>query len=639
MIETYYRDALKAGQKEYRSCIARGVSPCLPVLDDFVSEQNAASKADLGVIQIPSERIVGTKTRGRVNSFAPNFMPLLDPGTEFANKWERLCESHLEEGIREPVKAYEYMNRYYVEEGNKRVSVLKFFDAPQISGRVIRILPEKNDASALYYEYVDFYSISKVNFIEFSKPGSYKLLQKLTGKPEGEAWSEEERRRLSSAWYYFRQAYDSLGGEKLASSPGDAMLAFLKVYGYPALTKGIVPEIKAKLSALWEEVTLQQEADPIDLKLAPEDKRISVIQKVISAASPSLMRVAFVHDGVPESSAWTRGHERGREYLQRVMEGQISTTAYFDALKDPSVVLEKAIRDGNTVLFAPSPRLLPASLKAAVEHPEVTIFNCALNMSHRYIRTYYARMYEVKFIVGAIAGTLAGEDPVGYLADYPIYGQIAGINAFALGARMVRPDIKVYLEWSAVGGGENALKRLSERGIRLISSQDLVRVGLEGSSSLGLSYIEDGKMRNLATPLWQWGSYYEQLLRMVQSNSEKSNYKGSSKALNYYWGLASGVVELRCSEQLSPEAVRLSDILQKSIRAGLCDPFQGPLDSQTGPVLSEGESLTPDQILKMDWLASNVVGSIPRYDELTELGKATVDMMGVGKASSGGAGV
>ena len=31
----------------------------------------------------------------------------------------------------------------------------------------------------------------------------------------------------------------------------------------------------------------------------------------------------------------------------------------------------------------------------------------------------------------------------------------------------------------------------------------------------------------------------------------------------------------------------------------------------------------------MDWLAENVVGRIPSYDELTELGKATADAMGV----------
>ena len=67
----------------------------------------------------------------------------------------------LEEGIREPIKVYEYMNRFYVEEGNKRVSVLKFFGAVTIPAQVIRILPPKGEAPELkrYYEFLDFYRI------------------------------------------------------------------------------------------------------------------------------------------------------------------------------------------------------------------------------------------------------------------------------------------------------------------------------------------------------------------------------------------------------------------------------------------------------------------------------------------------
>ena len=71
-------------------------------------------------------------------------MPLLDDGSEFALKWQALCQSHVDEGIRDPVKVYNYLNRYYVREGNKRVSVLKFFGAGTVYANVARILPERN---------------------------------------------------------------------------------------------------------------------------------------------------------------------------------------------------------------------------------------------------------------------------------------------------------------------------------------------------------------------------------------------------------------------------------------------------------------------------------------------------------------
>ena len=171
MPELYYKEALKLGQKEYRARAAKGQSPCLPVLDDFIAPERSAAGIDLGVVQIPTAFLVGVKSRSRVNAFAPNFMPILEEKTEFAMKWESLCQAHLSEGIRDPVKVYEYMNRFYVEEGNKRVSVLKFFDAVTIPAHVIRVLPEKNGEkeTEIYYEFLAFYKYSKVNFIEFSK--------------------------------------------------------------------------------------------------------------------------------------------------------------------------------------------------------------------------------------------------------------------------------------------------------------------------------------------------------------------------------------------------------------------------------------------------------------------------------------
>ena len=36
------------------------------------------------------------------------------------------------------------------------------------------------------------------------------------------------------------------------------------------------------------------------------------------------------------------------------------------------------------------------------------------------------------------------------MADYPIYGTIANINAFAMGAKMINPRAMIHLEWSRI---------------------------------------------------------------------------------------------------------------------------------------------------------------------------------------------
>ena len=140
MIEDY-RSAQRAGQRAYRANVARGQSPYLAVLDDILTDVDIVAQEPLGLVDIPAESIVGTKTAGRHTAFASNFMPLLDDDTEFAVKWSNLCDAHLEEGIHTPIIAFEYLNKFYVQEGNKRVSVLKYYEAVKIPGTVTRLIP------------------------------------------------------------------------------------------------------------------------------------------------------------------------------------------------------------------------------------------------------------------------------------------------------------------------------------------------------------------------------------------------------------------------------------------------------------------------------------------------------------------
>ena len=648
MAELYYKDALKLGQKEVKYLNFKGENPSLPALDDIISTQSFTTGIDLGLVQIPAELIIGTKTKSRVNAFAPNFMPILDENTEFAAKWEKLCQAHIHEGIREPIKAYEYMNRFYVEEGNKRVSVLKFFDAVTIVGNVTRIMPEETEDNAeqveIYNEFVEFYKYSKINFIEFSKKGSYAELIKLLGKGSAEVWKDEDRNEFSGVYYYFKKAYLSNGGDKLQSTVGDAMLSYMKVYGYDELKHTETSEIKKNLSRMWEEVALQEDEKPIELKLEPTEsdkKKPSVFERVLAPATPAVLKVAFIYDGSPERSGWVHGHEEGRLHVQKVFSDKIETKAFPNAMKDdnPLSVIEQAIEEGYTMIFTTSPRLTQASLRAAVENPEIVIMNCSLNKSHRYIRTYYTRMYEAKFILGALAGSLTASGQLGYVCDYPIYGQIAGINAFALGAQMTNPRSKVYLEWSAIKGAKEAAQSLLEKDIHLISTQDTAKFLEDNRESFGLSYISGDARMLLANPVWRWDVYYEEILNRFFNKTMYVEYEKSNKALNYYWGMSAGVVDIEYSPELGLSSRRLADFLKESIINNICMPFLSPVYTQNGELIGEDEkSLSLEQIINMDYLVDSVVGTIPNYDELSPMGKATVDTAGVEKAQSNATG-
>lgn len=622
-----YNKAMKLGKKE---------GECVPVLDDILKEKNitAPREIPLGIVQIPSELLVGTKTAGRSSAFSKSFYPLLKEDTEFAAKWKELYQAHLNEGIRDPIKAYEFMNKFYVEEGNKRVSVLKFFDAVSIPGNVIRIVPPRTDdkENKIYYEFMDFYSLSGINYIWFSQEGSFAKLQRLVGKRPDEVWSEDDKLTFSSIFSRFTAEYKANGGDKLPIEPGDAFLSFIKVYDYHTLDDMTSAELKAKLIKSWDEFQLLITDDSLELQMDPtKDTEVkkNIFARLIPVSTPK-QHVAFIHEKTAKTSGWTYSHELGRMHLEEAFADQISTTCYNNATEENAEeLLNKAIADGNNLIFTTSPPLMKASLKVAIEHPEVKILNCSLNTSHKYIRTYYARMYEAKFLMGAVAGAMSRNGKIGYIADYPIFGMTANINAFALGAKMVNPRAKIFLEWSTLKD-HDVMEAFKQNEVHYISGQDMIIPG-EASRHFGLYRADEESPLNLAMPIWHWGKFYEKMIRNIMDGSFKyDNATANTKGLNYWWGMSAGIIDVICSKHLPIGTARLVDLLKQTICQGNFNPFSGVLYSQKGLVQRDADKvMSPEEIVTMDWLAENVIGFIPKMDDLIEKAKPVVKLQGI----------
>ncbi|MBQ2479552.1 MAG: BMP family ABC transporter substrate-binding protein, partial [Erysipelotrichales bacterium] len=171
MIENYV-NAKRQGDKAVHQAKFMGQDPYLPALSDFLPDTEIRTTVRLGVMEIPSFMVAGTRHPGRRHVFAYNYMPIMEKNTEFAQKWSSLYDAQVTEGIREPIKVYEYLWKFYVEEGNKRVSVLKYLDNPEVTADVIRIMPapSEDDKTRAYYEFLDFFACAPVYSVIFTKP-------------------------------------------------------------------------------------------------------------------------------------------------------------------------------------------------------------------------------------------------------------------------------------------------------------------------------------------------------------------------------------------------------------------------------------------------------------------------------------
>ena len=635
MVTTDYATALKQGRRSYQSALTKGEYPYLPVLDDLMSYTEVARVDNLGIIDIPLSKIIGTKTAGRTNAFANNFMPLLPEGSEFSMKWSSLYDHQIDDGIRDPIVAYEFMGQFYVQEGNKRVSVMKYLKTYSIPGTVTRLIPRKSDdkENRMYYEFLEFYEVSQSYDVFFTKEGSYKKMLKLMGKKEDEVWDDDDRLNFHSACYNFAEAYKKAHGEKLDLTVSDAFLVYVEIYGYDQVKEETEHEMRHALQKMWTEITLADKGGQVELVQNPEESKSSLFNRLIPTGgiSPESLKIAFIYTKTTETSSWAYAHELGRMYIEQTYEGKIKTMAFDKADSEAEVeaAINQAIDAGCNLIFTTATQMINQSVRSAVLHPKVKIYNCSIKMSYSSICTYYARMYESKFLMGAIAAALSRTDRLGYVADYPIYGAIANINAFALGAKMINPYVEIYLEWSKIKG-QNARERLQQEGIVFVSDSDMITPE-HASREYGLyAKREDGTLMNLATPIWHWGKFYERIIQNICSGNTEANAQKGKKAVNYWWGMSADVIDVICSKDMPHGTHRLIEFLKSSIRAGVFDPFKGPIYCKDGITRCEdGRGLDPEEIITMDWLAENVIGRIPEIEELTEDAQALVRLQGI----------
>lgn len=631
-----YNKALKLGQKYYDEKMREGEDPYLPALDELVPNLMGLPTQYLGLMDIPAGLIAGTKTAGRQDAFAGNFMPLLERSSEFGMKWVNLCVSHLSEGIREPIRAFEYLGKFYVQEGNKRVSVLRSFGARKISAIVTRIYPSETgtdpETLASYRDFLKFYNLSGLYSVCFTNSRNYQKLQAGLGMEPDHVWTGEEKNAFVSRFFLFSEMYEEKNkGNETGLSAADALLCWLQVYPYESLKTMSAKELEKSIESVWPEILLLAGGHNEPLSMKPVTVEKTFFSKLFSQEL-SFVHVAFIHSASASGGNWTKGHENGAEWLVNALPGRVTTENYYADPQNAEEVMEEAIRDGAKVIFVTASTLLSATRRVAALHPEVILLICALSMPMAGVRSYYSRIYEAKFIAGAIAGAMSDSNHIGYVARYPIFGVPAEINAFALGARMTNANAKIDLRWT--GRDEDPFGELFDLGIRVISGTDIIsQKDLEKPQSYNYGTFlrdENGKNHILVAPCWYWGTFYERVMRYILNDEWNEVSVSLGGEVDYWWGLDSGVIDIKFSEALPYGATQLAKILKKGIISGVIDIFKTHMRDNTGILRNDGtRSMAPTEIMQMDWLLDNVNGTIPAFTELLPMAQSLTRILGV----------
>ena len=358
------------------------------------------------------------------------------------------------------------------------------------------------------------------------------------------------------------------------------------------------------------------------------------------AQEDDTLKVGFIYIGPVGDAGWTYSHDLARLKVEEALP-QVETViveSVPEAEAEPFI--DQLVADGADVIFVTSFGYGPAVLAAAERYPDV-IFGWATGIERApNVMTYMADFYQVYYLNGLVAGALTESDLLGYVAAFPIPEVKRHINAFALGAKEVNPDVQVEVVWLNAwfdpAGAQEATEALIARGADVFGFTEDTPTVIQTAATRDLpsfshyaSMLEFSPETVVSGQLVFWETIYIEFLQGVLDGTYTDE---NLQDLDYFWLLeedavamaaAPGVpINARYEEALKGTMVEDPELGEVSVwdlvfhrleqmREGrdVFDPFEGPLTDRQGRlVYEEGHVPTIEEILSVQWAAENVVG-------------------------------
>ena len=156
----------------------------------------------------------------------------------------------------EEISCYEYLGKFYVIDGLKRVSVAKYMGLSTIRSQVIRILPMRTDAQEVveYVEFLSHYRHTKLYQLQFTQKGYFEKLQVALGRKPGYRWSDTDRANFLRHWSVIEGAFRKSYEESLRITPADALVVLLNRYTYDQIISMDSWVLARIFQAFWKEM-------------------------------------------------------------------------------------------------------------------------------------------------------------------------------------------------------------------------------------------------------------------------------------------------------------------------------------------------------------------------------------------------
>ena len=251
------------------------------------------------------------------------------------------------------------------------------------------------------------------------------------------------------------------------------------------------------------------------------------------------MKVGIIMQGSRGDPGWTRTHYRAIHDAGNALGLDILVR---ENIREHTSGFQKAIKElyesGAKYIFLTSDAYIEEMSYLAGQYPDVRFAITGVESSAPGLINYSGRFYEARYLSGVLAGRRTKTGVLGYVAQSPVAEVSRGINAFALGAQSVRPDVKVVVAWTGEHEthGSEAVKNLVGNKADIIAYHHRGREVADAAEAAGVDFIglyeEYPELRHCLTTIeMNWENAYLSILEgtniSIQSNGSRCYWPGT----------------------------------------------------------------------------------------------------------------
>jgi len=310
--------------------------------------------------------------------------------------------------------------------------------------------------------------------------------------------------------------------------------------------------------------------------------------------SDDVLKVGFIYIGTAKDGGFTEAHDNGRAAMVAYFGGAVEAVFVEEvpeSVQDVKSVGQNMIDSGCEVVIAISYGYMDAMEELAEEFPELYFLHFSgYKMNDTNFDNFFGAMEEPRYLSGIVAGMMTETNKLGYVAAFPYTEVQIGINAFALGAQSVNPDVEVrviYINtWYDPALEKAAAEALLDQGCDVLTQHcdttgPILAAEAVGAYAIGYNLDKQDVAPGtfLTAPVWNHGAYYISALEAIMN--------GTFSPSSYYGHMSDGYVALAPINPLVPaDVVAEVERVKDEIIAGTFGPFFGTVEFADGTVLS-----------------------------------------------------